>query len=73
MTIDDHGQAAAVMEGTPTAGHQGFERTLDRLWRQAYWASMAKDVERYWRECTNCQKSKLSMPQHAPLTADDCS
>ena len=30
---------------------------------------MAKDVERYCRECTNCQKSKLSMPQCAPLTS----
>ena len=28
----------------PTAGHQGFERTLDRLRQQAYWVSMAKDV-----------------------------
>jgi len=31
--------------------------------------SMAKDVERYCRECTKCQQSKLSMPQRAPLTS----
>ena len=53
----------------PTAGHQGFERTLDRLRQEAYWVSMAKDVEKYCRECTKCQKSKLSMPQCAPLTS----
>ena len=53
----------------PTAGHQGFERTLDRLRQEAYWVSMAKDVEKYCRECTKCQKSKLSMPQRAPLTS----
>ena len=53
----------------PTTEHQGFERTLDRLRQQAYWVSMAKDVERYCHECTNCQKSKLSMPQRASPTS----
>ena len=53
----------------PSAGHQGFEKTLDRLRQNAYWVSMAKDVERYCRECTTCQQSKLSMPQRAPLTS----
>ena len=28
---------------------------------------MAKDVEKYCRECKRCQQSKLSMPQRAPL------
>ena len=51
-----------------TAGHQGFERTLERLRQEAYWVSMARDVERYCRECTKCQQSKLSRPQRAPLT-----
>ena len=52
----------------PSAGHQGFEKTLEQLRQNAYWVSMAKDVERYCRECT-CQQSKLSMPQRAPLTS----
>ena len=28
---------------------------------------MAKDVEEYCRQCSTCQKSKLDMPQCAPL------
>ena len=55
----------------PSAGHQGFEKTLERLRQNAYWVSMAKDVEHYCRECTTCQQSKLSMPQRAPLTGRD--
>ena len=53
----------------PTARHRCFERTLDRLRQEAYWVSMAKDVEKYCCECSKCQKSKLSIPKHAPLTS----
>ena len=53
----------------PTAGHQGVEKTLDRLQQEVYWVSMARDVEQYCREYTKCQQSKLSMPQRAPLTS----
>ena len=61
-------QALIRNHDIPTAGHQGAERTLHRLRKEAYWISMAKVVERHCRECTKCQQSKLSMPQRAPLT-----
>ena len=51
----------------PAAGHQGYQRTLHRLWQQAYWVSMAQDVERTCRECQKCQSSKLCTPTRAPL------
>ena len=63
-----HRDALLRNHDAPTAGHQGFERTLERLRQEAYWVSMATDVERYCRECTKCQQSKLSRPQRAPLT-----
>ena len=49
-------QALTRNHDTPTAGHQ------------AYWVSMAKDVERHCRQCTKCQQSKLPMPPRTPLT-----
>ena len=61
-------QALIRNHNSPTAGHQGAERTLHRLRKEAYWISMAKDVECHCQECTKCQQSKLSMPQRAPLT-----
>ena len=54
---------------TPSAGHQGVEKTLDRLRLNAYWVGMGRDVNSYCRECSKCQQSKLSMPQRAPLTS----
>ena len=59
--------ALARNHDAPTAGHQGFEHTLSRIKQEAYWVSMAKDVERHCRECTKCQQSRVSMPQRAPL------
>ena len=36
-----------------SAGHQGTEKTLDRLKRMAYWVGMAKATELY---CNMCQQ-----------------
>ena len=62
-----HKDALTHNHDVPTAGHQGVAKTLDRLCREAYWVDMAKHVEEHCRKCTVCQKSKLTMPQRAPL------
>jgi len=59
--------ALTLCHDIPTAGHLGIDKTLDRLRRNAYWVSMARDVECHCRNCTTCQKSKLSLPPRAPL------
>lgn len=53
----------------PTAGHQGAERTLDKVRKEGYWVNVAKDVESYCRECIKCQEAKLPAPVRAPLTS----
>ena len=53
----------------PSAGHQGFDKTLNRLQQQAYWVGMASDVNKYCRECLKCQQMKQSLPSKAPLTS----
>ena len=62
-----HKDALTHNHDVPTAGHQSVAKTLDRLCREAYWVDMAKHVEEHCRKCTVCQKSKLTMPQRAPL------
>ena len=52
----------------PGAGHQGPDRTLKRLRQEAYWVSMAQDVDQHCRECTTCQQTKPPAPQQVPLT-----
>ena len=51
----------------PTAGHLGVEKTLNRLRHNAFWINMARDVDEYCRQCSVCQRFKLTMPQPAPL------
>ena len=53
----------------PAAGHQGVEKTLERLQGKGYWVNMNQHVERHCRECTKCQKFKLPQPTRAPLTS----
>ena len=60
-------KALTLSHDIPTAGHLGIDKTLDRLRRNAYWVNMTRDVECYCRNCTTCQKSKLSLPPRAPL------
>ena len=50
------GDALLQNHDAPTAGHQGFERTLGRLKLNAHWVIMTRDVEQYCRECTKCQQ-----------------
>ena len=51
----------------PSAGHQGYLKTLSHLQQQAYWAGMAGNVQQYCQQCNTCQASKLSSPIQAPL------
>lgn len=43
---------------TKTSGHQGFERTYERIKEQFYWDNMKNDIRNYIRQCDICQKSK---------------
>ena len=52
----------------PMAGHQGAEKTLQRLRRQAYWVNMAQDVQQYCNSCNKCQQAKSPSSIRAPLT-----
>ena len=52
-------------EAHDRAGHQGSERTLDRLSQTAYWVGMAKEVSQYCSHCFTCQTAK-ALP-HTPV------
>ena len=44
----------------PTAGHQGLERTRDRIKARYFWFRMSKDIKNYVRVCDSCNKNKHS-------------
>ena len=55
-------QVLHQMHDIPSAGHQGYLKTLSRLKEEAYWPGMAADVQKYCQECSICQTSKLPSP-----------
>ena len=52
----------------PSAGHQGVEKTLQRLKQEAFWVHMAREVNEYCSKCVVCQQAKLPTPTCAPTT-----
>ena len=61
-------RALQCAHDAPSAGHQGTNKTLERLRQEVYWVGMSADVDRHCRECTICQRSKLPAPTRAPMT-----
>ena len=49
------------------AGHQGVERTYERMQQQYYWPKLAKDVKSYVKSCDTCQRIKASQQKPAGL------
>lgn len=64
------GQRAELLQrfhDDPTAGHQGTNRTFDRMHRKYYWPKMKQDVSRYIRRCKVCQQTKFDQNKPAGL------
>ena len=51
----------------PTAGHQGFSRTLDSLKKNFYWETLREDTMKYVVSCDSCQRVKASNTSPAGL------
>ena len=51
----------------PGSGHQGHDKTLQKLRLNAYWVGMSSDVAEHCMKCTVCLQAKLPTPAKAPL------
>jgi transposase InsO family protein len=47
-----------VCHDVPSAGHQGEERTLQRVKSRYFWHGMTRDVKRYVESCGSCNRCK---------------
>ena len=43
---------------TPSGGHSGFEKTVQRKRTNVYWKGWLKDVKQFLKECDKCQRNK---------------
>ena len=48
-------------------GHQGREKTKERIRQRAYWYGMATDVDIYIATCRKCSMNKRSRHPRTPL------
>ena len=60
------------MHECPIGGHQGIQRTYDRLKLYVTWPGMFHDVEDYITRCKICQKNQFTGPyMQAPFQKTD--
>jgi hypothetical protein len=52
---------------TPTAGHQGFQRTMEKLKKNFFWESLREDCMKYVLSCDSCQRIKAANRSPAEL------
>ncbi|KAK8938405.1 hypothetical protein KSP39_PZI010909 [Platanthera zijinensis] len=52
---------------SPTGGHAGILRTLQRLRANVFWKGMRRDVQQFVRECDICQRQKYETTSPAGL------
>ena len=50
------------------AGHLGFKKTAEQVQRRAYWVGWRRDVERFCRQCDECNRyHRGRLTKTAPL------
>ena len=49
---------------SPTNGHQGIDKTLDKIKRYYWWPNMKKDIHNYVLSCSTCARCKIR--RHKP-------
>ena len=70
-TEEEKRQIMYEYHDAPTGGHQGVERTINRIRLNHNWPGITKDVEKYISKCESCQRNKLSRRNKAPLIITD--
>ena len=61
-------QVLHVLDNSPSAGHLGVSKTLEKVRRRFYWHGMREDVENHIRKCGPCAEvNDLSRLPRAPL------
>jgi len=56
-----------VMHKSVFSAHLGANKTFNKIKERFYWPRMQAAIEKYIRECDNCQKIKASIKSVAPM------
>lgn len=69
LVVPEHEQHQILMayHDAPTAGHYGVERTIRRIARRYFWKNMRTYIQKYVKNCLECQRYKPSNLKPAGL------
>jgi len=70
-TEEEKQQILYEYHDAPIGGHQGVQRTINRIRLTHNWRGLTKDVEQYIAKCEHCQKNKLKRRSRAPMIITD--
>jgi hypothetical protein len=71
LTPDRKNRIIKEMHSDPVGGHQGINRTVDRIKLYISWPNMTEDVANYIRTCEICQTMKHGKENRCPLQITD--
>ena len=61
------GVGLEMVHDIPISGHQGKEKTRQRVLQRFFWLSVFKDIEEFCKSCRVCQKTTIRIGTKAPL------
>lgn len=64
---DEIDQVLRDFHFSPTGGHQGVKRTVERLQQSYHWPGLVKDVKNMIRTCEICNKNKYGKATKMPM------
>ena len=67
LSPQDIEKILAEFHVAPFGGHQGVNRTYNRIKSYHKWHKMYRDIKRYVKACETCQKNKVSKKTQIPM------
>ena len=67
LSQDEIKQILYENHDSPTGGHKGIKKTLEKIKQSYYWPTMRQDIEDYIKSCQKCQINKSSKITKQPM------
>lgn len=65
--IEDINEILYTYHKSPLSGHCGKARTIAKIRKHFYWHNMNKDIAQYIKDCTICEKTKVTKKTHSDM------
>lgn len=67
ITVDDINNILNVYHHSLLGGHRGYERRKNSIRALYFWPTMNKDIKKFVKDCSICEKSKITRYTKTPM------